>query len=294
MKLPNFIIAGGVATGTSFLSHAIYSHSQIYLPKVMRPECGFFYKSWEFSKGLDYYSKRWFSDVKDEIAIGERSSLYIHGDFLNVAGRIREHLPNVKLVFCLRNPTERAYANYRFSVLTGYEKLSFEKALEAEDFRFKNARGWKSEIQPNLYRRRGDYELQLKSFLELFPLNQIHFIKSESLSTNTQLELRNLFDFLGVGYEELPKVPSFPSYSVRSARLQRIFRIGLGKKMDLITENSRKGSRPNSLMERLIMSNLEVSKLPMSKEARTLLNEYYSKSNKFVSDITGWDIKDWQ
>ena len=149
--LPNFIIAGGVATGTSFLSHAMSRHSQIYLPRIMRPECNFFYKSWEFSKGPSYYAQKYFSDVKSEIAIGERSSLYLHGDFLDVPKRIHALLPDVKLIFCLRNPTERAFANYRFSVLSGFEHKSFERALELEDLRFGRAKGWKSEIQPNLY-----------------------------------------------------------------------------------------------------------------------------------------------
>src|SRR3989338_4986121 len=81
MREPNFIIAGGIATGTSFLSHTIKDHPEIYLPKIMRPECGFFYKSWEHKKGKDYYLSRWFSDAKREIAVGERSSLYLHGVF---------------------------------------------------------------------------------------------------------------------------------------------------------------------------------------------------------------------
>ena len=90
MREPNFIIGGGVASGTSFLSHAIQHHPEIYLPKIMRPECNFFYKTWEFEKGKDYYLKRWFSEAGDQKAVGERSSLYLHGDFTKVAERIAE------------------------------------------------------------------------------------------------------------------------------------------------------------------------------------------------------------
>ena len=124
MAEPNFIISGAVASGTSFLSHSIKDHPQIYLPKIMRPECGFFYKSWEYKKGLDYYRRRWFSDAMDEIAVGERSSLYLHGVFNNVAQRIRNSYPDIKLIFCLRNPTERAFANYRFTTFSSYYGLS--------------------------------------------------------------------------------------------------------------------------------------------------------------------------
>lgn len=292
--LPNFIIAGGVATGTSFLSHAIKNHPDIYLPKVMRPECGFFYKSWEYKKGLDYYSERWFSEVTGQKAVGERSSLYIHGDFLGVAKRIRESIPEVKLVFCLRNPTERAFANYRFSVLSGFEHLSFEKALALENSRFRSARGWKAEIQPNLYRYRGDYERQLTPFLELFPIEQLLFIKSESLSNNTKFEISNLYKFLEVGYFDYENVESFPAYSVKSRIAQVGFRKLFREKMDYATENTRSGSRGNSLVERLVRRNLKDSKLDMSSSSREYLNDFYQKSNLFVSQLTGWELDDWK
>jgi len=293
LKLPNFIIAGGVATGTSFLSHAIQHHSDIYLPKIMRPECGFFYKSWEYEKGLSYYSQRWFQDVQNETAIGERSSLYLHGDFLDVAQRIRANLPDTKLIFCLRNPTERAHANYRFSVLSGFEKLSFEDALSEEDRRFRKAKGWKREIQPNLYRRRGDYKLQLQPFLQLFPKSQIHFIKSESLSKNTELEIKKLYDFLGIGYEPFRDVPSFPSLSVKSNTFQILLRKAVGNKMNVLTENSRHGLKEDSVLEKILRMNLMEVKLPMSSSIRTELNLFYEGSNSFVKELTGWDVSDW-
>ena len=293
MNLPNFIIGGGVATGTSFLSHAIKDHSEIYLPKVMRPECGFFYKSWEYSKGLEYYSNKWFADAGEQKAKGERSSLYLHGDFLRVAERIHKHIPNIKLIFCLRNPTERAYANYRFSVLSGYEKFSFEKALSREDKRFAQAKGWKKEIQPNLYRRRGLYDVQLRPFLDFFPKENIHLIKSESLSANTELEIKKLFDFLGVEFQNYNLAQKFTSYSVKSRILQTQLRKFYGEKLTKVTENARQVSYENSIADKIVNWNLLNEKTPMTDSVRSHLNEYYAESNQFVSKITGWDLTDW-
>ena len=74
---PNFIIGGTAASGTSYLSATLVQHPQIYLPQEMRPEPHFFYKSWEYEKGLNYYFSKWFQNVPDKkIAIGERSSSY--------------------------------------------------------------------------------------------------------------------------------------------------------------------------------------------------------------------------
>ena len=61
---PNFIIGGIVAGGTSFLSSAITQHPQIYLPKVTRPEPSFFYKSWEYEKGMEYYRNKYFHEIQ--------------------------------------------------------------------------------------------------------------------------------------------------------------------------------------------------------------------------------------
>jgi hypothetical protein len=75
--LPNFVIAGGMPAGTSFLSAALKNHPEIYLPKVQRPEPNFFHYTWKYRKGIEWYSKTLFSDVSNEKVIGERSSLLL-------------------------------------------------------------------------------------------------------------------------------------------------------------------------------------------------------------------------
>lgn len=290
--LPNFIIAGGVATGTSFLSHAISNHSQIYLPRVMRPECSFFYKSWEYSKGPSYYSQKYFSDVKNEIAIGERSSLYLHGDFLDVPKRIHELLPEVKLIFCLRNPTERAFANYRFSVLSGFEHKSFEKALALEDLRFDRAKGWKSEIQPNLYRRRGRYMHQIREFLKYFPKENMLFIKSENMNKYPEDTLNQVFSFLGVKSEVVELPSNFTSNTVRSKFVQRGLRSIFGSSFDNLTENLRLKAEPG-FAEKLIKLNVANKKTSMSEKSRHTLNDFFKKENEELGKFLDWDLSDW-
>lgn len=289
---PNFIIAGGVATGTSFLSHAMSSHSQVYLPKIMRPECSFFYKSWEYERGPLYYAEKYFSDVKEEIAIGERSSLYLHGDFLGVPRRIHGLLPDVKLIFCLRNPTERAFANYRFSVLSGFEHKSFEKALQSEDLRFERAKGWKSEIQPNLYRRRGRYLYQLREFLEYFPRENLLFIKSEEMNMNPTATLNQVFNFLGLKNEVVELPSNFTSNTVRSGLVQRGLRASFGSNFDILTENLRLKAELG-FAEKLINLNVTSKKFSMPDASRNELNNYFREENLQLGKLLDWDVSDW-
>ena len=174
--LPNFIIGGTSAGGTSFLSSAIIQHPEIYLPLKMRPEPHYFYKSWEYKRPLSYYKKKYFSNVKNEIAIGERSSSYLFGGLKN-AKRIIKSIPGVKLIFTVRNPIERAYANYRYTALQGLESMSFDEALRNERERILSQDGIWSEIQPFNYTGRGLYCEQLEDYLKVFEGDKILIIK---------------------------------------------------------------------------------------------------------------------
>jgi len=294
MREPNFIIAGGVATGTSFLSHSIKDHPEIYLPKVMRPECGFFYKSWEYEKGKNYYLQRWFSEASDERAVGERSSLYIHGLFNKVAKRIHSMYPDMKFIFCLRNPTERAYRNYRFTALCGLETLSFKDALKNEEDRKKSYTGFMAEIQPTLYKERGCYYDQLEPFLEYFPQNNILCIKSEILSKNTDEEIKRVFKFLGVNekFKTLPQ-KDHTSPNVKNLYVQMILRKTIGKRLDNITEEYRQ-ENVASLISKIVGFNLTKTKMPMGNDERRFLNDYYAQRNEKLAKLLGWDLSDWK
>ena len=98
-----------------------------------------------------------------------------------VPSRMQKVLPSAKLIFILRNPIERAYANYRYTVLEGLEPNSFSYSLRNEGDRIKNQIGIWSEIQPFNYTGRGFYYNQLKNFLKFYPREQMLILKSRVL-----------------------------------------------------------------------------------------------------------------
>ena len=294
MREPNFVIGGCVASGTSFLSHSMKDHPDVFLPRIMRPECGFFYKSWEYNKGKDYYISKWFAEVAEEAAVGERSSLYLHGTFNNVAKRIAEMYPDIKLIFCLRNPTERAYGNYRFTAMTGFETLSFRDALTQEEARKKAATGWMAEIRPFSYRERGCYYDQLEPYFELFPKENIHCVKSDVLAENTGEALRAIFRFLGVRDDvQAAKQADFISPNVRSVKAQYLLRKLLGGRLDVITEDCRKNLRASSL-SRIVGLNLTAKKQPLEKDTMSYLNDFYVPHNEKLAKLLGWNLSNWR
>ena len=299
--LPNFIIGGSAAAGTSFLGSAIIQHPDIYLPYPMEPECHFFLKSWEYEQGLSYYQEKWFSDVSSEIAIGERSSSYLFGGDL-VAQRIYEACPSVKLIFTVRNPIERTWGNYRFTVLQGLESLSFKDALEQERERIAQQTGRWSEIQPHNYTGRGKYGANLQAFLKYFPREQILVIKSEQMSANPQEVFRQVFNFLNVDPNFSPcKSPEYVALSVKSPAKQVEFRELLGDRITPVLEAVRRKEDPVALAENdkeceiisELVKNLENTKFAMNYAEREYLQAYFENDISLLSKLTSLDFSDW-
>lgn len=301
--MPNFIIGGTAAGGTSFLSAALVQHPQIYLPKEMRPEPHYFYKSWEYKKGIEYYKKRWFSEVvPGQEAIGERSSSYLFGG-RQVASKISAVLPRVKLIFTLRNPIERTWANYRYTVLQGLEPLSFEEALAREKERVAVQSGIWAEIQPHNYTGRGMYAKQLREFLEFFPLEQILLIKSEEMGKTPYPQLARVCEFLSVSTSFSPNLPpDHTSMSVIDPSLQVELRSYFADRFDLVIECIRKEQDPRQIAKlpedleqiKRMSSNLCGRKIAMSPDCRAYLQKVFADDIASLKELTPFSMSDWQ
>lgn len=302
--VPNFLIGGVNNTGTSFLYSVLKQHPEIYVPPEMRPEPSFFFKSWEFEKGLDYYSSRWFSEVPESsIAIGEKSANYLFGG-ATTAQRIKKTLPDVKIIFILRNPIERAWANYRFTVLEGLENLPFEEAVRQESRRVREETGIWAEIQPRSYIGRGYYAQKLKEFFPFFPRSQLHIVKSELLLSDTQHELKKIYDFLGVRMRDFKPKPSasFTSLNIVDPAIQMELRKYFGDRFDTVVEATRKELDLSQFIERpgdleainRLRSNMKAKKDTMPAGARAYLADVFSDDMQELTTIVDFDISDWK
>jgi hypothetical protein len=196
--LPTFIIGGTLPSGTGQLYSILLQHPDIYLPIPMAPECNFFYKTIDYKKGIEFYQQKYFSKVGKQKAIGERSSLLLSGARWT-AERVQKHCPHVKLIFMLRNPVDRAYANYRFTALSGFETLSFEDALVMEDQRLSSVQDpLFKELEIYSYFKRGLYCQQIREFSARFYHENIFLFRSDSLLKDYDNTLKRLLDFIGV------------------------------------------------------------------------------------------------
>jgi hypothetical protein len=114
VTLPTFILVGAEKAGTSWLSRNLARHPDVFMAPG---EIHFFDVDSNFRRGIDWYAGH-FSNSGACTAIGEKSPGYLNlfraGKWqAHVPKRVRATLPDVRLIFVLRDPVRRAISAAR-------------------------------------------------------------------------------------------------------------------------------------------------------------------------------------
>ena len=207
MPLPDFIIGGERRSGTTSLARWLEGHPDIWLRQGYdkayfletdvrgkqdngQPEADA--ARWERSHSPEEYAG-FFATGAGRPAIGEKSSDYLF--WQPTHARLARYVPDVRFLFVLRNPADRAWSHYWNEVGKGRESLTFEQALTVEDERCA-ASAW---ARNNLsYRTRGYYDRSLEHLLGYFPRKQLHVVTLEQLRQDPTGTLETLLRFLDV------------------------------------------------------------------------------------------------
>jgi len=201
MQLPNFIIIGAEKSGTTSLYYYLQQHPEIFMSSIKETRyfCPEFYTKYSNGPRLGNRSgtmsfgeyQNLFADANGERAVGEASPQYIY--IGSAAGRIKECLPEAKLIAILRNPVERAYSAYCYQLRGGYETLSFRDALVAEAQRKQDC--WRPVW---CYKDLGLYYSQIKTYVDLFSRDQLRVYLYEDLSRDALTFMQGVYSFLEV------------------------------------------------------------------------------------------------
>jgi hypothetical protein len=118
----------------------------------------------------------------------------------NSLDRMREVLPNAKLIIVLRNPVTRAYSHYHHSKLKGTELRTFEAAVRADLswFRERGALGedsWQS--NDHSYIRRGIYAPQVRRLMGVYG-GAMLALQSEELFADPLSVTNRVLRFIGL------------------------------------------------------------------------------------------------
>ncbi len=176
---PSFIVAGGVRCATGWIRECLSEHPEIYMqPKETH------YFDQNYDKGYEWYNG-FFQDKTLETIIGEKTASYLHDE--QVAIRIKETLPEVKLIFCLRDPVDRMYSHYTMSASSDNDlrHIGFLKGVEF-DSKF---------MEMGLYCR------QLAPFFSKFPRENILIKIYEDIQSDPFAFISEMYDFVGASPE---------------------------------------------------------------------------------------------
>lgn len=168
--LPNVIVIGAMKCGTTAVHRYLDAHPEIAMsdPK----ELNFFFgpdrasrsQAGNWHRGSGWYAAQ-FPDAAP--VRGESSPGYTSPDHPEAAGRMAAVVPDVRLVYLVRDPVARAVSQYRHHRRDGTEHRSLEEAL----------------LDPaSQYLSRGRYLERVQPFLAHFPRERIAVVAQEELA----------------------------------------------------------------------------------------------------------------
>jgi hypothetical protein len=276
--LPNFLIIGAEKAGTTWLYEKLRRHPEVYMPRVK--ELWFFSRDGSEGKTQEWYEKHF----EAAPAVGEATPAYMYGR--RVPRRIADAIPDVKLIACLRHPTDRTYSHYWMNRGLGEVDCTFEEVV-------------RERREP--YIGNGRYGEQLDRYLSYFDRDQLLILISEEVFSDQNASLNHICSFLGVDDAFYQDQEWIASRENRAARTRSKFALEV---MQVIatwmrhTEGVRQvldALKATGLTDLIKDANREPREYPeMDPEVRKALDEYYASTVLRVEEILGREIKAWR
>ncbi len=190
--LPEVLVIGAMKCGTSAVHTYLDAHPDIAMSQTK--ELNFFNgpqepprtdpDAWwvdgQWHRGLEWYAAQFDADAQVR---GESSPAYTSPSFPEVPGRIAAVLPDVRLVYLVRDPVARAVSQYAHHRRDGAEPRPLEEALLDPD---------------SQYLARSRYHERLAPYLLLFERKQVHVVVQERLLADRAGEIARLYEHVGV------------------------------------------------------------------------------------------------
>jgi hypothetical protein len=282
MIMPKFIGMGAPRCGTRWLAQCLSEHPQIALP----PHEVYFFTTRRvvhsfYSKGVQWYSGLFEKCVKPGVTTwGEITPVYLLDD--DTPCLMHKHVPDAKLICCLRDQSERAYSWYRFF-------LKIHPDIFNTNYSFKTFLTYHTEV----YGREGFYLDHLQRYLALYPRESILILLYDDLETDPWSYIQRVFCFLEVDSLFIPpslnkrinpvnlEFPRSKTLKVVSSRLSGYLQL---KKI-------------GELIDRFNTVQVPLSEFPdrhkIDLEMRGKIAELYRAHNKKLGEFLGRDLSHW-
>ncbi len=211
--MPDFLVIGAPKAGTTALHAALSEHPGLYMSAIKEPKF-FLSDGPPPTKGgpgdaLTYREHVWrradyealFAPAPPGTLRGESTPLYLYDRA--AMGRIRDTIPQARLIVIVRDPVERAHSNWAHLWSAGLEPVAdFVRACGEEERRI--AAGWASFWH---YTGLGRYGEQLQYLFTLFPREQVLVLRYRRMVDEPAQALDRICAFLGVQTGVLTQMP---------------------------------------------------------------------------------------
>lgn len=191
-KYLDCMIIGAQKSGTSSLISNLSKHKDISVADEIH------YLDIYFKKGIKYLTDN--LNYKKKITIEKNPEIIYLGS--EIYWMIQNLNPYMKIIVTLRNPITRCYSSYSMNVKSGYEKLTFEQAIENElKYRIDENKTFYTSVYH--YLQKGLYYNQLLELFKWFPKQNIKIIIMEKMIENEEETYNDLFDFLDISKQKI-------------------------------------------------------------------------------------------
>jgi len=176
-RLPTVIVVGVQKCGTTSLHHYLRRHPQVAMSR--QKELDFFIEARNWPRGVEWYARHFDPSAR---ARGESSPNYTAlRRYPGVAERMRRVVPDVRVVFMVRDPIERLISHWVHNYAHGSEHRPLHAVLDDD-----------------LYLERSRYAMQLRPYLDAFPRGSILILETGELRRRRRDVMRRVFAFIGV------------------------------------------------------------------------------------------------
>jgi len=275
-NLPNLIVIGTQKGGTSSLHYYLSLHPQIYMCR--EKELDFFIAQRNWERGVEWYKKNFVGEAK---IYGESSPNYTdYPRYDQVPKRMHAIVPNVKIVYILRDPIKRIISHYMHWYSAGLENRTLSDALR--------------NIESSRYTRRCLYYTQLEQYLNYFAKSNIFIMTSEDLYNNPQKIMQKLFTFLEVDNsfhdQKLSRIHHKSSNKRRNNALGMFLeKSPIGETIEQLPRNIREKAK--TLL--YFPFSHKVKRPTLDKTLEAELIDYLRPDINRLRDYTGLAFEDW-
>jgi len=184
-KFPNFLCIGAQKAGTTWLYENLRCHPELFLPE---------------ERVLNYFDQHFGSSLRDYYQHFENGTDLIKGEVMPDYGLLpwwkikwlRRVQPDLKLLFIVRDPIDRAWSHARMSYGTLHHRELSTVSSKEFIYHFRNP----------LSINKGNYLKILTKWKKYYPNSAFCILFYDDIESNSEELLNQVFSFLGVSNME--------------------------------------------------------------------------------------------